>query len=171
MSNGVVERITLRITVLRDHEARVHFIPNGAIAAVTNLSHGYSRAVFDIGIGYGEDADRVMDVLNDLGRELRSDPKFGPLLLDDLVMLGVNELADSAVVLRCHFKTKPLQQFPIRREFLRRVKRRFDELGIEIPSPQRTVHHLIEPSDAAAPATRPTPARGPHLPLWSTTSA
>jgi small conductance mechanosensitive channel len=141
---GQVERISLRTTVLRDLEGVVHFIPHGTIQSVSNLTHGWSRALFKIGIAYKEDADRVMQVLVDLGRELRHDPAFGPLILNDPEMLGVDDFGDSCVLIKFLMKTKPLQQWAVKRELLRRIKRRFDELGIEIPFPHRTVYHRHE---------------------------
>jgi small conductance mechanosensitive channel len=149
--SGQVERITLRMTVLRDLEGRVHFIPHGQIGSTTNLTHGWSRAVFDIGISYSEDADRVMNVLLDIGRGLRRDPEFGPLILEDPVMLGVDALGESAVQIKFYFKTRPLRQWPVKREMLRRIKSTFDELGIEIPYPHRTVVHRYEGSMAQPP--------------------
>lgn len=138
---GQVERITLRMTVLRDLEGRVHFIPNGKIDSVTNMTHGWSRALLDVSVAYKEDADHVMGVLMELAAALRRDQKFGPLITDDAEMLGVDQLADSAVTIRFIMKTRPLQQWAVRRELLRRIKRRFDELGIEIPFPHRTIYH------------------------------
>jgi small-conductance mechanosensitive channel len=142
---GFVERITLRITVIRDFNA-VHFVPHGQITTVSNLTHKWSRAVFDIGVAYKEDVDRVMDVLMQLGREMRQDPKFASLILDDPEMLGVDAFGDSAVVIKFFIKTKPIKQWDVKRELLRRIKKKFDELGIEIPFPHRTVFHRFENS-------------------------
>jgi len=136
---GQVENVTLRLTVLRDFEGRVHFVPHGQITTVTNLTHGWSRAVIDIGVAYDEDADRVVQVLTDLTRELRADPTFGPMILEDVSMLGVDALGDSSVMIKFGIKTRPMKQWDVKREMLRRIKRRFDELKIEIPFPQRTV--------------------------------
>lgn len=155
--SGQVERITLRMTVLRDLEGQVHFIPNGQVTAVTNMTHGWSRALFAIGVAYKEDVDRVMAVLASLARELQADPQFGPLILEEATMLGVDELADSAVVIKFFIKTRPLQQWTVRRELLRRIKNRFDELGIEIPFPQRTVHHRTDVSAAVLGSIAGTP--------------
>ena len=147
--SGQVERITLRMTVLRDLEGRVHFIPNGKIDSVTNMTHGWSRAVFDIGVAYKEDADEVMNVLMDLARGLRDDPQMGAMILDEPEMLGVDALGDSAVILKFVIKTRPLKQWAVKRELLRRIKRRFDELGIEIPFPHRTIYHHPAAGSAA----------------------
>ncbi len=138
---GQVERITLRVTVLRDLEGRVHFIPHGAITSITNMTHGWSRALFDIGVAYKEDADRVIDLVKQLGREMRCDPYYKPLILEDLTMLGVDAFNDSAVVIKFFIKTRPLKQWEVKRELLRRIKKTFDEQGIEIPFPHRTVYH------------------------------
>jgi small conductance mechanosensitive channel len=142
--SGMVEHISLRTTVLRDLEGVVHFIPHGNITTVSNQTHGWSRALFDVGIDYKEDIDRVMKVLLEIGRDLRRDPAFGPLILDDPEMLGVDNLADSSVILKFFLKTRPLQQWTVKREMLRRIKKRFDELGIEIPYPHQTVHHRYD---------------------------
>jgi len=147
---GLVERITLRVTVLRDLEGCLHFVPNGEIKAVTNMTHGWSRALFDIGVALREDADRAMTVLMDLAQELRRDPKFSPLILDDAEMLGVDAITDSSFVIKFFIKTKPLQQWTVKREMLRRIKRRFNELGIEIPYPHRSVYLRGEGAPPAA---------------------
>jgi small conductance mechanosensitive channel len=136
---GKVEQITLRLTVLRDVEGAVHFIPHGQITTVTNLSHGWSRAVLDVSVGYQEDVDRAMEVFREAAHSLMQDPLFQPLILEDPQILGVDQLADSGVVIRMTVKTRPGRQWEVRRELLRRIKRRCDELGIEIPFPQRTV--------------------------------
>jgi len=146
---GKVERISLRITVLRDVTGVVHFIPHGTITTVSNLTHGFSRAFFEIGVAYKEDADRVMSVLEDLARELRADPEFGPLILEDPEMLGVDAFGESSVVIKFYLDTKPLKQGIVKRELLRRIKRRFDQLGIEIPFPHRTVYHRYENGEPA----------------------
>lgn len=137
---GQVERITLRMTVLRDLEGRVHFVPHGQIDKVTNLTHGWSRAVFDISVGYKEDVDRCIEQLTLLSVELWEDPRFGAMILEQPQMLGVDALGESGVVIKFVMKTRPLRQWDVKREMLRRIKNRFDQLGIEIPFPQRTLH-------------------------------
>ncbi len=149
---GVVEKISLRMTVLRDLRGVVHFIPHGTIQRVSNLTHGWSRAFFEIGVAYKEDPDRVMALLIDLAKEIRQDPVHGPDILEDPEMLGVDSLGDSAVKICFFLKTKPLKQWPVQRELLRRIKRKFDELGIEIPFPHRTIYHHYD--DGNAPAAR-----------------
>ena len=146
---GIVEKVTLRLTILRGLDGTVHFVPNGQITAVSNMTHGWSRALFDIEVAYKEDVDRVMEVLLELAREMRNDPVYGPLILEDPEMLGVDEFRASGISIKFYLKTKPLRQWTIKRELHRRIKQRFDELGIEIPFPQRTVYHRLEESEPA----------------------
>ena len=134
---GQVERITLRVTVLRDLEGRVHFVPHGQIGCVTNLTHGWSRALVNVAVSYHENVDEVIRVLLDVAKSLRREARFAPVILDDPEMLGVDELKDNAVMVKFYVKTRPLKQWMVKRELLRRIKNKFDELGIEIPSPPR----------------------------------
>jgi small-conductance mechanosensitive channel len=137
---GVVESINLRITVLRDAEARVIIIPNGEIKTVVNLTKDFSRAVLSIGVAYKENVDRVMDVIKLIGQEIRQDNYFGKLILDDLEMQGVDDFGESQVTIKFRIKVLPSKQFEVARELRRRIKNRFDDLGIEIPFPHRTLY-------------------------------
>ena len=140
-TTGMVENMSLRITVLRDMEGITHFIPHGQIVEVSNLTHGWSRVVFDIGVSYNENVDEVMKVLIELGAEMKEDNEYGKLLIGDMEMCGVDKFADSSVVIKFLMKTRPLKQWIVKREMLRRIKNRFDELGIEIPYPQLMVYY------------------------------
>ncbi len=136
---GLVERITLRLIVLRDVAGNVHYIRNGKVDVVTNMTKDFSRYVFDVGVAYREDTDRVVETLREIDEAMRADPDFGPRILEPIEILGVDRFDDSAVVIRARTKTRPSQQWLVGREFNRRIKRRFDELGIEIPFPHRTL--------------------------------
>ncbi|GIK26789.1 MAG: mechanosensitive ion channel protein MscS [Rhodocyclales bacterium] len=133
--SGVVEELTLRYLRLRDYSGNVHYVPNGNISVVTNMSLGFAQAVIDAGVAYGEDIDRVVAVMRQVGEELRRDDAFSAKILDALEVAGVDRWADSAVVIRCRFKVMPLEQWNVRREYLRRLKMAFDREGIEIPFP------------------------------------
>ncbi|WIM05356.1 MAG: mechanosensitive ion channel family protein [Candidatus Nitricoxidivorans perseverans] len=133
--SGAVEELTLRYLRLRDYSGNVHFVPNGNISVVTNKSLGYAHAVIDAGVGYGENVDRVMSVMRAVGEDLRRDPEFSARILDGIEIAGVDQWADSAIVIRCRFRVTPLEQWNVRREFLRRLKDAFDREGIEIPFP------------------------------------
>ncbi|MBL8314348.1 MAG: mechanosensitive ion channel family protein [Rubrivivax sp.] len=137
---GLVEEMTLRYVRLRDYDGYVHFVSNGQIASVVNMGRGHAQAVIDIGIAYGEAIDRAMQVMVRTAEQLRADPEFSSRILDAFEMVGVERWADSAVILRARFKVAPLEQWSVRREYLRRLKAAFDTEGIEIPFPQLTVH-------------------------------
>jgi len=148
---GLVEEITLRYVRLRDYDGNVHFVSNGLITTVTNMSRGYAQSVVDVGVAYREDTDEALAVMRETGAEMRADPVFGPKILDDLEVAGVDKWADSAVILRCRFKVRPLEQWNVRREFLRRLKKAFDARGIEIPFPHLTVYAGVARDGTAPP--------------------
>jgi len=149
--SGTVEKITLRVTLLRDLEGVVHFIPHGSINVVSNTTHGWSRAVIEVNVSYGEDLDELMDVLLNVAKELREDPEYGPMMLDAPDMLGVDRFGEYAVTLKFVVKTHPLRRAKVKRELLRRIKRRFDEMGVEIPTPSRTL--TSRPKNSETPST------------------
>jgi len=129
------------MTTRRDLEGVAHFVSHSQIQSVSNLTHGWSRVALDVGVAYREDVDRVMAVLLELARDMRKDPQFRDMIVDDPEMLGVDAFADSAVIIKLLVRTRPLKQWVVKRELLRRIKNRFDELSIEIPFPHRTVFH------------------------------
>lgn len=139
-ASGLVEKITLRATTMRDYEGNVHIIPNGVIDVVTNKTRQWSRFVLDIGVAYKESVDDVMIVLKEIGDEMAADPKFSSMITAPLEVLGVQDFADSAVVIRVMFTTQPVKQWTVGREFRRRVKNAFDAKGIEIPFPHATIY-------------------------------
>lgn len=138
--SGLVEEVTLRYIRLRDYEGNVHFIPNGIITTVTNRSRSFAYAVINIGIAYRENVEEVFAVMREVAAGMRLDETLGPLILEDIDIAGVDDWADSAVVIRCRFKVQPLQQWTVRRAFLLRMKKEFDRLGIEIPFPHLTIY-------------------------------
>ena len=137
---GVVEDIALRIITLRDIAGNVHVIPNGEIKAMINMTKGFGRKTIDIGVAYGEDVDRVMAVLHEIGAEIAGDAEYGEKITEPFEVLGVQELGDSAVVIRTRITTVPGEQWAVAREINRRVKKRFDAEGIEIPFPHSTIY-------------------------------
>ena len=157
---GLVEEITLRYVRLRDYDGNVHYVSNGLITTVTNMSRGYAQSVVDVGVAYREDTDAAIAVMREVGAEMRADPEFGPKLLDDLEIAGVDKWADSAVILRCRFKVLPLEHWGVRREFLRRLKKAFDARNIEIPFPHLTVYAGAARDGSAPPFRVQNPERG-----------
>ncbi|MBP8297166.1 MAG: mechanosensitive ion channel family protein [Burkholderiales bacterium] len=157
--SGLVEDVTLRFVRLRDYSGNVHYIPNNLITTVTNMSRGFAHAVVDIGIGYHEDTDQAFEVMHAVGREMREDAVFGPKITGDLEIAGVESWAESAVMLRCRFKVVPLEQWNVRREFLRRLKKAFEAHGIEIPFPHLTLFAGAA-KDGTAPPFPVAPQQG-----------
>ncbi|MFT5050337.1 MAG: small-conductance mechanosensitive channel [Chlamydiales bacterium] len=156
---GTVERISLRVTVLRDLEGVVHYVPNGSIAQVSNKTQGWSRVVMEISVTYKEDPDRVTEILEEILLEMAADETWSRPILEPPVVAGIHSLTDRAVDMRIMIKTRPGKQWEVAREARRRVKRRFDELGIEAPYPQRIVHHVYEDGGEAQGNGGPQPAR------------
>ena len=136
----MVEELTLRYVRMRNYDGHVHFVPNGSISSVTNMTRGFAQAVIDVGVAYRENVDQALDVMRTVGTELRADPVFAPKILDDVEIVGVDSWGDSAVILRCRFKVVAIEQWTVRREYLRRVKHAFDAAAIEIPFPHLTVY-------------------------------
>lgn len=146
---GLVEEMTLRYVQLRDYDGHVHFVPNGTITSVVNMSRGHAQAVVDIGVAYGEDIDRVMAVMREVAETLRHDREFAARITGDFELAGVERWADSAIVLRGRFRVAPLEQWTVRREYLRRLKIAFDERGIEIPFPHVRIVTAPQPAAGA----------------------
>ncbi len=159
--SGVVERMTLRVVMLRDLRGVLHIIPNGQISTVSNMTRKWSRAVVDVGVAYGTDLDRALEVFRDEARRFAQDPEWRSRFDGDPEVVGVDELDDSAITIRTLFRTLPAQQWAVACEFRRRIKKRLDREGIEIPFPQRTVHvRYVSPAGAEAEAGSGAARRG-----------
>jgi moderate conductance mechanosensitive channel len=139
-TGGLVEQINLRTIVLRGLDGTIHVFQNGSINSLSNMTHDYSYYVFDVGVAYKEDTDRVGKVLKEIADELMQEEKFKPLILAPLEVLGVDKFGDSAVIVKARIKTEPIQQWTVGREMNRRIKKKFDELGIEIPFPHTSFY-------------------------------
>jgi moderate conductance mechanosensitive channel len=145
--SGLVEEITLRYIKMRDYEGNVHYVPNGQIITVTNRSRDFAYAVMDIRVGYDENIAKVMQIMHEVGASILQDAQLRDKVLDKLDIAGVDNLAESAVIIRCRMKVRPLEQWAIKREYLKRIKNAFDAQQIEIPFPHLTVYQgpAVEP--------------------------
>jgi small-conductance mechanosensitive channel len=139
-TGGLVEKINFRTTVLRDLGGVVHIFPNGTIATLSNLTNEWSAYIFDIGVAYKENTDHVIEIMQEVGKIMREDEKYGKLMLEDPDIFGVDKFGDSSVVIKGRIRTKPIRQWEVGREFLRRIKLAFDENNIEIPFPHRSIY-------------------------------
>jgi len=165
--SGTVERFGLRATVLRDQQGRVHYIPNGEIKLVSNLTQEWSQAQIDIGVAYEEDIDRVIAVLERICQELTEDPAHAARIFDSDVM-GIERLDESAVIVRVTLRTQPQERWAVAREFRRRVLKAFRSAGIEIPFPHLSIRlsataasRLTDSGPEAAASAGPTVEIGP----------
>ncbi|MBN1893421.1 mechanosensitive ion channel family protein [bacterium] len=149
--SGVVEKINLKLTTLRDLAGNVHYIPNGQIDIVTNMTKDYSRYVFDIGVAYREDVDEVIGVIKQVDEKLRQDPDYKDDILEAIEVLGLDQFGDSAIIIKARTTTKPVKQWRVAREFNRRLKKAFDEKNIEIPFPHTTLYMGKDKQDQSPP--------------------
>lgn len=138
--SGLVEKVDLKMVVLRDISGNVHYIRNGKIDVITNMTKDYSCYVADISISYKENVARVIEIIKKVDEELRTDSTTGEDILAPIEVLGLDRFEESAVIIKARLKTKPCKQWAIGREFNKRLKNKFDELNVEIPFPQRTLH-------------------------------
>lgn len=148
---GLVEEVTLRYVRLRDLEGHVHFVPNSEISVVTNRTREYATALIEVGIAYREDPEQAFAVMRKVADGMRADPDWRDRVVADLEVLGVETWADSAVVLRARVRVVPaIQQWNVKREFLKRLKKAYDDAGIEIPYPHLTIY-AGQNKDGSAP--------------------
>jgi small conductance mechanosensitive channel len=150
---GVVETLTLRTIRLRDLGGTVHVVPFSEVTTLENMTKDFSRYVFEVGVAYREDTDAVVAALNQVGAELLQDEAYKDLIVQPLEVLGVDKFGDNAVIIKARITTLPIKQWQVGREFNRRMKKRFDELGIEIPFPHRTIY-FGEDKSGDAPIAR-----------------
>ena len=140
---GSVERFNLRTTVIRDIEGTVHYIPNGEITVLGNRTHLWSRAVVEVGVHYNEDTGRIVEVLEEIFDDIMADKKYKKMILERPSILGddgISELGDSAIIFKLVCKVKPGEQWNIGRQIRKRIKDKFDEVGIEIPYPCTNIY-------------------------------
>ncbi|WP_369200015.1 mechanosensitive ion channel family protein [Streptomyces sp. PU-14G] len=156
---GEVEHVGLRLTQVRDLNGGLWHIRNGEILRVRNDSQEWARAVLDVSVAHESNLDTVFEVLERTGRELREEPRFRDILLEDPSVWGVQSLDPDGVVVRLAVKTAPLQQWGVTRELRRRVKEALTGAGIDIPFPQRTVWMRSDDDLPEAPEGNRGPVR------------
>jgi small conductance mechanosensitive channel len=139
-TGGLVEKIEMRTITLRDLSGVVHVYQNGKINTLSNMTKEWSAMTFDVGVAYKENVDEVIKVMKEVGQELKNDPDFSSKILEDLEVFGLDQFGDSAIVIKARFKTKPIEQWSVGREYRRRLKYAFDKNNIEIPFPHTTLY-------------------------------
>ncbi len=155
--SGLVEDITLRYVQLRDYEGNVHFVPNGDISVVTNSSRTYAYAVVDVLIALDQAVEPVMKVMQEIGVQLRAHAVFGPKILDDLDIAGIESWDAAGIKLRARLKVHALEQANVKREFLLRLKQAFDHHAIQQPrNTMVVINPHAQPERAPVPEGPPT---------------
>jgi small conductance mechanosensitive channel len=144
-TGGLVESISFRTMVLRDMSGVVHVFPNGAISTLANMTKGWSAFVLNMGIAYEQDTDEAVEVMKEVHAEMRKDPDWSSKLISDIEVFGVDDFGESSVTIKVRLKTLPIHQWSVGREYRRRLKKAFDQRGIVIPFPQRTLHIVGQP--------------------------
>jgi small-conductance mechanosensitive channel len=166
---GSVEKVTLRAVTIRDLSGGVHIIPNSTLDMITNLTKDYGRYLLDVSVAYRENVDTVIAILREIDEGMRQDPTYAWDMLEPIEILGLDNFAESAIVIRARLKTTAGQQWRLGREFKRRIKITFDERGIEIPFPHRTIYWGMPKDGSPSPlhlslVSEPSPQNGkPHL--------
>ena len=139
-TGGLVEDIQLRTITLRDLSGVVHIFQNGKIDSLSNKTKVWSAAVFEIGVAYKENVQQVMDIMKTTGDQLKLDPEFKDKIIEPIEILGLDQFADSALVIKARIKTKPSMQWMVMRAYNKRIKMAFDNENIEIPFPHTTIY-------------------------------
>ncbi|MBP2229782.1 small conductance mechanosensitive channel [Azospirillum agricola] len=132
--SGTVEAISIRSIRLRDGSGAVHSVPFSAVTTVKNMSKDFSVTLFNVTVSNREDPDRIIAVLKEIGASVQAEPQFAADILNPLEVLGVDKLSDTGINILAQFKTRPTRQWGVAREFNRRMKKRFDELDISMPT-------------------------------------
>lgn len=138
-STGTVEKVTLTMIVIRAFNGDVHFLRNGQIDTVVNHTKEFSFPLFRIGVAYKTDIRHALNVLKDLGQEIKNDPDFTKFILSDIEICGLDQFQDSSIEILARLKTTPQEQWKVKRKFNQMIKERFEKEGIEIPFPQVVV--------------------------------
>ncbi len=139
-TKGLVEEINLRTIIIRDLAGVVHVFPNGTIDTLSNMTRDWSAALLNIGVAYKENLREVIKIMKEVCEEMRSERPFSSLILEPMEVFGVDEFADSAIIIKARIKTKPNHQWVVGREYRLRLKEAFDARNIEIPFPHMSVY-------------------------------
>jgi len=149
---GKVEKITIRKIQLRGLDGTVYTVPFSEIDIIENMTKDYSYYMMDVSIAYREDPDEVIGYLEEISKDMRGEEEWENIMLDDVEILGVDQFADSAIIIKARLKTQASKQWNVGREYNRRLKYKFDKHGIEIPYPHQTIYFGEDKKGKAPPA-------------------
>jgi moderate conductance mechanosensitive channel len=146
-ASGLVEDMSLRTIKLRAFDGTLQVIPYGEAQVIHNMTKDFSFYVFDLSISYSSNIAKALELMKRIGDELQGDEEYSSFIMEPIEIIGVDRLADSGVILRARIKTRPIKQWVVGREYLKRIKLAFDANGIEIPFP----HLKLVPPDQPIP--------------------
>lgn len=147
-SSGVVEKITLRITVLRDLDGIEQVVPNGVIERVSNYTKDFAGINLNIGVAYDTDIEKVTKIINKVGEDMEKDDEWKDKIIEKPEFKRIDNFLESSIDLKILGKVQPLTQWAVTGELRRRLKIEFDKNGIEIPYPQRVIRNINDSEDA-----------------------
>jgi small conductance mechanosensitive channel len=151
---GTVENLSVRTIRLRALDGAVHIVPFSAVTTVTNMTRDFGYAVLDVSVGLNEEPDHITEILNDVAKAMRSEPRWASAINADLDVMGLEKFLPDAWVLRVRIRTTPGQRWAVSRELNRRIKYRFDELAIESPM---TSTRILSTNPPPPPELAPSP--------------
>jgi moderate conductance mechanosensitive channel len=170
--SGAVENLSIRALWLRAGDGSVHVVPFSAVTTVTNANRGVGNAAVNVKVGVAEDTDRVSQVLRDIATEMLGEPDFKAMMLSDLQLWGVDKVDASQVTILGQIVCTASGRWGVQREFNRRMKNRFQSLGIEIANPTQTIVIKDSPRmGAEAEREAESPAAAPPSAVARRTSA
>ena len=155
--SGTVEALSVRTIRLRAGDGSVHVIPFSSVTSVTNTNRGLGNASVSVSVSFAEDTDQVCDVLKDIAAQMRTEPPFETQMLSDLQLWGVDKVDGSAATIAGQIVCTDAGRWGVQREFNRRMKKRLQELGIELYNPLRM---LVLHNNSADRGGSPTVSAG-----------
>ncbi|MET0480880.1 MAG: mechanosensitive ion channel domain-containing protein [Mycetocola sp.] len=155
-ATGVVERVGIRITQVRDVNGTLWFVRNGEILRVGNMSQGWARVIVDLAVPYDADVEAVQDRMMEAASSLAQDPKWRSRILERPELWGIESISEEALVIRLVVKTRPTAKDDVARELRARLKAGTDAMGIQLPTLKSVV---LEGFDGAASVTGARPPR------------
>ncbi len=134
---GTVERMSLRMTVLRDEDGTIHLVPNSAVQIVSNATRDWAQLALRVTVSYSEPSDRIIKLLKEVGEELRHDPEFEADIVSDIQVPGIDRVGNGEAEYLVLIKTRPNKQYPVSREMRRRIKACFEQNNVQAAGPGR----------------------------------
>jgi moderate conductance mechanosensitive channel len=145
---GMVEQMTLRRTVLRDDDGTVHIVPNSQILIVSNMSRDWAQLTMRIAVAYSENSDRIIQLLQQIGEDLRQDPTWGQQIVGGIQVPGIDRVGSGEAEYLMLVKTRPNQQYAVSRELRRRIKEVFDKNQVKTAGPGRV--YVMDPGQTSS---------------------